>query len=174
MDAGLAAVCGALAGSIATTGAAFVAGWWQRENARLQARSEHVRQRRQPREAVYSEFVSQVTKFSEVYGPSAPPGVALFGAERSQHVVDLYLDLRPQTIAVALAGPDEMAELAEGVEHACAPIYWDALLRKVSLRHGGERRTIDAEQLDAAFRNLREKRSEFLRAARRTLDQDGT
>ncbi|WP_189588949.1 hypothetical protein [Streptomyces massasporeus] len=57
MDAGLAAVLGALAGAVATTGAAFATGWSAREQAKIAARAEHRRQRRDARQAVYEEFI---------------------------------------------------------------------------------------------------------------------
>ncbi len=58
MDAGLAAVLGALAGSVATIGAALATGWAQRESALITVRSEHRRDRREPRQNAYKEFIS--------------------------------------------------------------------------------------------------------------------
>lgn len=53
---------GALAGSVATIGAALATGWAQREGARITARSEHRRQRLEPRTAIYKEFISHATQ----------------------------------------------------------------------------------------------------------------
>ncbi|MGW7548452.1 hypothetical protein ACWGKQ_46160 [Streptomyces sp. NPDC054770] len=66
MDAGLAAVLGALAGAVATTGAAFAAGWSAREQAKFAARAEHKRQRREPREKAYKAFLSEAIALREL------------------------------------------------------------------------------------------------------------
>ncbi|MFD5519095.1 hypothetical protein [Streptomyces sp. NPDC127066] len=63
MDSGIAAVLGALAGSVATIGAALATGWAQREGARIAARSEHRRERREPRHAVYRDLMEAATTF---------------------------------------------------------------------------------------------------------------
>jgi hypothetical protein len=66
MDAGLAAVLGALAGAVATTGAAFATGWATREQAKIAARGEHRRQRRDARHGVYKEFISTASELRKV------------------------------------------------------------------------------------------------------------
>ncbi|MFI8834029.1 hypothetical protein ACIGPN_23780 [Streptomyces afghaniensis] len=65
MDAGLAAVLGALAGSVATIGAALATGWAQREEARIAARAEHRRERREPRLEAYRAFISATSDLRE-------------------------------------------------------------------------------------------------------------
>ncbi|WP_328408809.1 hypothetical protein OG542_05835 [Streptomyces violaceus] len=65
MDAGLAAVLGALAGAVATTGAAFATGWATREQAKIAARAEHRRQRRDARQAVYEDFINAIDELHQ-------------------------------------------------------------------------------------------------------------
>ncbi|MEU7642064.1 hypothetical protein AB0C11_39630 [Streptomyces sp. NPDC039016] len=57
MDAGIAAVCGAIAGSFGTVAAALATGWAQREGARITARAAHVKDQRQPRYDAYKELL---------------------------------------------------------------------------------------------------------------------
>ncbi|WP_399942817.1 hypothetical protein ACGH52_26255 [Streptomyces sp. BBFR25] len=62
MDAGLAAIGGAVVGSFATLGASLAAGWYQREGVRITARSEHRKQRHNAQEGAYREYIKAVTE----------------------------------------------------------------------------------------------------------------
>lgn len=75
MDAGLAAVLGAAVGAIGSGGAAFATGWWagrqarwqvegQQTIAREQVRFEHLKDRREPRSAAYSDLIAFMQNLS--------------------------------------------------------------------------------------------------------------
>ncbi|MET7567437.1 hypothetical protein ABZT04_02865 [Streptomyces sp. NPDC005492] len=61
MDSGLAAVLGAIAASVGSVATAFA----QHETARISARAEHRRERRQPRHDTYRAFIQQVMLVKE-------------------------------------------------------------------------------------------------------------
>ncbi|MGW0987914.1 hypothetical protein ACWD46_17045 [Streptomyces sp. NPDC002486] len=119
MDAGLAAVLGALAGSVATIGAALATGWAQRESARITVRSEHRRERREPRHGVYKEFISEASRMCDEVGIFAtydmfPPD--LVTENRAQRIEGAADSVKEKWVEVALAGPREVAEVASKIE----------------------------------------------------------
>ncbi|MFD7565802.1 hypothetical protein ACFV7O_21665 [Streptomyces tendae] len=118
MDAGLAAVLGALAGSVATIGAALATGWAQREGARITARSEHRRERREPRHTAYREMIEAATSLRDM-----TVQYELFDASeissdvhlREQDILGLHAKqalVRKRAIEVALVGPAPVGEVA--------------------------------------------------------------
>lgn len=61
MDAGLAAIGGALVGAVGAFATAWVGSHVQWKSARLSARAEHIRQRHESREASYKALLSAVS-----------------------------------------------------------------------------------------------------------------
>lgn len=120
MDAGIAAVLGALAGSVATIGAALATGWAQREGARITARSEHRRERREPRFGAYKALIVEASGFRDHVGVFTEV-LAIFPygridepfAERCEALADA---VRERWVTVALVGPKEVAEIAALLE----------------------------------------------------------
>ncbi|MEV5374998.1 hypothetical protein AB0L26_03340 [Streptomyces nondiastaticus] len=116
MDAGLAAVLGALAGSVATIGAAVATGWAQREEARIAARSEHKRERREPRHEVYRQFISEANHMGQQAGVYSSLGAALtpdyFTEDRTRRVHEMARLIEAKATEAALAGPKEITESA--------------------------------------------------------------
>ncbi|WP_158686603.1 hypothetical protein [Streptomyces griseoflavus] len=117
MDAGLAAVLGALAGSVATIGAALATGWAQREGARITARSEHRRERREPRHAVYRELIEAATTLQNLTGhyayfDDAMPDDLHLNEEDVARIFQQQRDIKPLAIQAALAGPADVGEVA--------------------------------------------------------------
>ncbi|MEW9519338.1 hypothetical protein [Streptomyces tubercidicus] len=112
MDAGTAAVLGALAGSVATIGAAMATGWAQREGARITARSEHRRERREPRYNAYKEFIAEATRMRNA---SAVWGIDLsHTSEVDDEIIDYWRlvenALKNKARDVVLAGPTKVTK----------------------------------------------------------------
>lgn len=92
MDAGLAAVLGAVAGAVAT----FVTGRTSRDQAQFAAKVEHVRQRREGRELAYRGFVSAAAKvrdlyLDEVWGGQTPGAFVAAVSELEDRWLDVTL-----------------------------------------------------------------------------------
>ncbi|MFF1377548.1 hypothetical protein [Streptomyces sp. NPDC058308] len=113
MDAGIAAVCGALAGSVATIGAAFAAGWWQREGARIAVRAEYRRERRQPRHDAYKELISAASEIMEL-SKYSNPGQSEFDEPFEAAIVRL----KETWLEIALLGPQNVVDLGSEVQRA--------------------------------------------------------
>lgn len=99
MDAGLAAVCGALAGTFGTIGTAFATGWWQRQNAQLTVRAEHRREQRQPRYDAYKAFSSACAELAELARSRNTENPAFEAA------IDLESTVKAQWVEISLLGP---------------------------------------------------------------------
>lgn len=116
MDAGLAAVLGALAGSVATIGAALATGWSQREGARIAARSEHRRERREPRHEVYRQFIAEANHMGQQAAVYCTLGAALrpdyYTEARTQRVHEMTRLIQSKATESALAGPKDVTESA--------------------------------------------------------------
>ncbi|MFE2687517.1 hypothetical protein [Streptomyces mirabilis] len=118
MDAGTAAVLGALAGSVATIGAALATGWAQREGARIGARSEHRRARREPRQETYKEFISaalafrtEIVRFTHV--DFMPDQIDEATTDRLYEAAQA---IKERALDVALAGPRRVSKEALKIE----------------------------------------------------------
>lgn len=118
MDAGTAAVLGALAGSVATIGAALATGWAQREGARIAARAEHRRERREPRLAIYKEFISVATAFRSESSPYTIPELIPDNLEKeaADSISEAAAELKKSATDVALAGPRRVSKEAIRIE----------------------------------------------------------
>ncbi|MFF1845241.1 hypothetical protein ACFVW9_26530 [Streptomyces sp. NPDC058217] len=142
MDAGLAAIGGAIVGTFATLGASLAAGWFQREGVRITARSEHRKQRHSAQESAYREFIKAATEtialLQDVHLPTQTTRgggdelVAIVSPRFDLSTVftnDFFeeLELRESQatsawIEVSLAGPSSVAEkgkkLIESIQQA--------------------------------------------------------
>ncbi|MER6532160.1 hypothetical protein [Streptomyces sp. NPDC001508] len=181
MDAGLAAVLGALAGSVATIGAALATGWAQREGARIAARSEHRRERRGPRENIYKEFVASVTRmrlWSGIY--SLDPDVIPddMGEEETGEIFRVVNEIERKATDAALAGPKKVAQAARrvariGYEMAA---YASALPRFLTGNAERDRETRRRVQLqvNALAKQFEQSVDDFVLDAQAALDDDGS
>ncbi|MCD9592326.1 hypothetical protein [Streptomyces sp. 8ZJF_21] len=101
MDAGIAAVCGALAGGVATIGAALATGWSQREGARIAARAQYINEVRQPRREAYRGLISSATELSTA---AASEAIAL-ESERMNQALSLGEPIEKSWLDISLLGP---------------------------------------------------------------------
>jgi hypothetical protein len=112
MDAGLAAVCGALAGSLGTIGAALASGRAQRAGAEIAARAEHRKSRRDPREAAYKDYAASVAVLLDwEYYDDEP--------SQDDELHPLLVDIRKAWTEVIFAGPLAVKGPADRLMDAC-------------------------------------------------------
>jgi hypothetical protein len=183
MDAGLAAALGALAGSVATIGAALATGWAQREGARITARSEHRLQRREPRNASYKAFITAVSHMRDLttifvvsYDQFPFERVGEEFAQRCSQVAD---QVREAWVDVALSGPKNVTEVASSLERLSNALAFrtEGLVRLLSTQervlsssaYEGVKDVIaeEAQKFDDAVEN-------FILLAQTALDDDGS
>jgi hypothetical protein len=182
MDAGLAAVLGALAGSVATIGAALATGWAQRESVRITARSEHRRERREPRQTVYGEFISLLFELRNVVAPLAVVTDDGFTDQVNQIPVDQCVNLADRivgkSIDVALSGPAEVTRRAGNLQ--ALGFMLAVAVRAVQERFAEDgwetehRRTLAHSYLTKRTLEYQNSLNEFVVCAQAALDDDGT
>ncbi|MFH8610626.1 hypothetical protein ACH4D5_24425 [Streptomyces sp. NPDC018029] len=181
MDAGLAAVLGALAGGIGTTLAGMAAGWASREQARIAARAEHRRVRQGPRENAYTAFIGAGSALRDHALPmffgyeeilDRPPITEEFLREaqlRLQAVVTAWL-------TVTLAGPRSVQRAATDIYDcskelaAYGPAIY-AMSQSGDLLESVDRLQLEAHQLIVKLNDLL---GVFTGLAQQVLDDDGT
>lgn len=161
MDAGLAAVCGALAGSLGTIGAALASGRAQRAGAEIVARAEHRKSRREPREAAYKGYVAAVSKVLDwEYYDDEP--------NQDDELHPLLVNIREAWTEVMFAGPSKVKTSAESLIDACVAF-------RIAVR---ERAESDFQTpmtwVADARREIRICLSLFVDAAQIALDDDGS
>jgi hypothetical protein len=189
MDAGLAAVLGALAGSVATIGAALATGWSAREQAKMGARAEHLRQRRDARQAVYEEFIDAAqehanwTKILLAPAPEdfddlerlniLPPGMDL--ATVISESKSLHEKVKRVSTRVQIAGPKEVSAAAVMVCDKSGEVFGSLGVTAVTRNYPGAR-TLSQKWQDGCARYVAFSgaRSDFTEKARLALDNDGT
>lgn len=177
MDAGLAAVLGALVGGAGTVTAGVVTGWAAREQAKITARAEHHRHRIDSREAAYRAFIGSCNTLidhvgSKYWEGARPPAPTREFAEETRRLAQAVRDGWQE---IALLGPVAAAAAASACEHeafqmaaqcffhsasgtfALSPAEVEEIVTRVSTRHG----------------NLKESLAAFTHVARETLDSDG-
>ncbi|MEU8619939.1 hypothetical protein [Streptomyces sp. NPDC048623] len=186
MDAGLAAVLGALAGAVATTGAAVAAGWAQREVARITARSQHRKERLQSRQSHYREFASAAYTVRDLVKRSV-------GHRESSHVVTDQFSQELQTawkalqgarLDVVLSGPDQVGMAAQKLEELASEVSREArvfivmgmletqgVVMSESDRRDRHEALMFVQNSATAFE---EKVGEFERLAQAALEDDGS
>ncbi|MCX4881938.1 hypothetical protein [Streptomyces sp. NBC_00847] len=176
MDAGLAAVLGALAGAVATTGAAFATGWATREQARIAARAEHQRQRRDAREAVYEKFINNVealvSKTSIPFNsitqyPSLRPNL--------RELSSLNDTLGEITTKVTLAGPEHISKRATLINFYTVRLITILALIEVQITaNENEVASEDWAKAQEDQEKLAQEFAGFSIDAQAVLDDDGT
>ncbi|MFE7712994.1 hypothetical protein ACFU6I_46395 [Streptomyces sp. NPDC057486] len=183
MDAGLAAVLGALAGSVATIGAALTTGWTQREGVRITARSEHRSQRREPRNSSYKKFITEASRLRDL-AAAFTVAHAEFPYETVDSVFAGRCEIATRTVQetwvdVALAGPKQVSEAAAKLERLSNALAFRilGLHRLVS----DESRMLTDRALDGIKDVIAGEAEEFDRTldvfvllAQAALDDDGT
>lgn len=170
MDAGLAAVCGALAGSVATIGAALATGWSSREQAKIAARAEHRRQRRDARQATYEAYIAAARATHEFMKSLSDEPEEL----TRQEARAVMKEMDTQHVRVHLAGPEAIHDAAFEVAKAGGSCF-HAISRFIAI--DGESlqdRVPIYMSLDTAAVDLRETLWRFIEASHNALDDDGT
>jgi len=121
MDAGTAAICGALAGSAGTVLAALATGWAQRESSRIGVRAEYQRDRRQSRHENYRKFIAAADEIKDLtlYQWTPLTGPETTTPEEIVRITELANELRAILVEVQLAGPTRVIEIAGTVYVAC-------------------------------------------------------
>jgi hypothetical protein len=182
MDAGLAAVLGALAGSVATIGAALATGWAQREGARIAARAEHRRERRQPRHDIYRDLLEVATTFHgsirhyEFFEAEVPADLSL----REEDMPDLWqkhVAVKKAAIEVALAGPKEVSDVAMRLANWSEQSFmYVSALTGLHPSQAADQRTWNFTTQRATDTSKRYGRAleEFVPRAQAALDDDGS
>ncbi|MGW7277035.1 hypothetical protein ACWGIV_01735 [Streptomyces sp. NPDC054844] len=183
MNAVVAALLGTLLGALATIGAAVVTGWAQREGARISARSQHVKDRHEPRRSEYRAFMKVATDLNERI-------LTTDGYRDTTREEELALrrHVYERWIEVSLLGPDSVIEagarLRDSVLGTLAAMAESRSL--VEDLNRGNHEDDDAEasalnayeeslhSLDALAHLLIEEVAVFAEAARAALDDDGT
>ncbi|MEU8849050.1 hypothetical protein AB0C70_23000 [Streptomyces sp. NPDC048564] len=182
MDAGLAAVLGALAGAVATTGAAFATGWSAREQAKITARAEHRRQRRDARQAVYEELINAVEMLIEATR-SVDLGVTASRANQEQsyfipdmkEVKSLEKSVRKIATKVTLAGPASISEMVEELRGIARSLAANLIRIEMGIEFPGIPEHKEGWLLAEADRvALYRAVAEFAAGAQAILDDDGT
>ncbi|MGW1267555.1 hypothetical protein [Streptomyces sp. NPDC002491] len=182
MDAGLAAVLGALAGAIGTSLAGFATSWASREQAKITARAEHHRHRREPREAAYRAFITASNDLANHMGPTyglpesatfpVPPPSREFtneGRRLAALVKACWQD-------IALLGPPSVAEAATKTEAQAFQLASQCFLHSSSnaFNLSSEETARTGARARDRYSELRRQIIEFTNAARHALDDDGT
>lgn len=178
MDAGLAAVLGALAGAVGAVGGAWMTSRGQLKSARLAARAEHRRQRREPRNEVYATFLKSSNQLLDAWTPIRSIGDV--NAERRDIVYAAVDSIDTAYSAVALSGPEAVSDIAEEIRDHAARLRQEARF----LWAGHHVRQDDGEpeewisDIEARVPRARTALSALIRsftvAARTTLDDDGS
>lgn len=126
MDAGLAAVLGAIVGAIGSSGAAITTSILGRGQARMQMRAEHVRMLREPRRNSYIAFAECSQQVVELCGTARQCATTASveegpqRADRLREAVDAYKqasdlfygELQKALASVTVEGPEHVTEAA--------------------------------------------------------------
>ncbi|MFD3638727.1 hypothetical protein [Streptomyces griseus] len=183
MDAGLAAVCGALAGAIGAVGAAWATSNAQLKSARLAARAEHLRQRRDTRSVHYRELITAVSDLLAHLRSGQSVGRPLFRFTNDylNDMKSLCQNVRSKVEDVALAGPPEVRNAAYRIRRAMEITFeavdqLNANLREVELTSESEH-PMEARNINDFARGrdrIGELLEDFSDEASDALDDDGT
>ncbi|MER7172640.1 proline dehydrogenase [Streptomyces mesophilus] len=168
MDAGLAAVLGAVVGSLATLGAAIV-------NGHATARSQFDQWRRQQRRDAYGNYLSALhdrdIAMDAILDALRSDGPDLQCVdEKVQHFINLAREVHRATEVVHIEGPASLTKAADDVARASAG-FSEVMQRLVKNAHAGDVSTKDADNALATERErvLYEAVKGFRTAARDVL-----
>lgn len=109
-------MCGAVAGAVGAVGAAWATSRTQWKSAKLAARAEHLRQRRESRASSYRKFIDAHWKFAALTEPfhyAHAPRRDLFELQTTKKLQEAWEELRVAFLDVSLAGPQEVARVAD-------------------------------------------------------------
>jgi hypothetical protein len=183
MDAGIAAVLGALAGSVATIGAALATGWAQREGARIVARSEHRRERREPRHEAYRDLIEAATALTDAtaqynfFDAEMPSDLHLQDADIAGFLEKRVL-VKKAAISVALVGPQGVSETAMKVAELSNELftYVTALTGLNNAEEPADDRTWNyaTKKATRLHKEYAATVNQFVSRAQAALDDDGT
>ncbi|MDT0488886.1 hypothetical protein RM717_00015 [Streptomyces griseus] len=185
MDAGLAAVCGALAGAVATTGAALATGWATREAARIAARSQHRKDRREPRQAIYKDFLTAAHNFARILKRSGGmvSNIEQIDEAFSNELQAVAAEITRIRVDLSLHGPENVSELARKIDELAVEARTETSVYVVLgvFEDAGELTDQDRRDRQNARERIRyltpviqEQTIQFERAARLALDDDGS
>ncbi|GGT71393.1 hypothetical protein GCM10010256_32500 [Streptomyces coeruleorubidus] len=179
MNEGIAAIAGALAGSLGTIAAAVATGRASREQARIAARAEFLRQRREPREAAYRKVIEAVGavrehETRENFTDAPEEEWAPRGARYVREALDRCQPVKEAWQDAALLGPAPVSAAAEELGAANEDLVrsLDALLFVFS--EGVLPAQSMWEAHDTARDRLAKARSVFITGAQGALEDDGT
>ncbi|MGW1215694.1 hypothetical protein ACWD5F_39290 [Streptomyces sp. NPDC002499] len=169
VDAGFAAVLGALAGAAATTGAGLVTGWAARQQTRTTARVEHRKLLMEPRRQAYRQFIAAAMAFLEHH--ELVITTRRVDAAFADEAARLAEAVKEGWVSVALAGPKDAEKWAaafrkECREHARALAYFTDPTANTPDDHWPE--------LYGTWMELGDRMSAFISAVQLTLDDDGS
>jgi hypothetical protein len=169
MDAGLAAVSGAIAGAVATVGAAFVNGWTQRQGTLLTIKAADRKDLREPRLDAYGTFLSCVTNLLRLAKHGEGDRVRTLKA--MQAAVDRLDELYP---IIAMRSPRDVRDHAERINAGAKDLYDFYFNTEFKDGAGDSARGAadEALKLDFYMRLLHKSRDEFLDAAQKVLSDD--
>ncbi|MGW0633583.1 hypothetical protein [Streptomyces sp. NPDC002758] len=188
MDAGLAAVLGAVAGAIGTSLAGVSTGWASQQQAKIAARSAHQLERRQSRETAYRAFMRAADTLHEHVAPMVSSwGMAEGFVIRRTPNQDFCDEaaahggvLRDAWLEVSLLGPSSVLdpavsvlELGKDVFGGCSLVF---MLSHIDLSEEPEMRDEIAyaqQRTRDATSQFGKKIQEFGKSAQRALDDDG-
>jgi hypothetical protein len=174
MDAGLAAVLGALAGAAGTTLAGLATGWSAREQARITARAEHQRQRRQPRHEVYENLIRTAASVRDHAGSRFAYDIVANPTLEYCHESEQLADtIKEQWIQVALAGPKIVEQPAADIARSAAELSACAYGFYSECTNAGDEEE-HWEKGKEVYRRLQQELDVFISAAQEALDDDGT
>ncbi|MFF4738266.1 hypothetical protein ACFY2W_20640 [Streptomyces sp. NPDC001262] len=166
MDAGLAAVSGALAAAVATVGAAFAAGWAQREGMQLTIRAEDRKDLRRPRFEVYLSLFTHATNLHRMAALGESDRSTILEAMQAE--VDNIEKLWP---TVALRGPEDVATHAEEINNRAQSLY---TFYRMAIEGTAGKPAHEARTLNALLNVLKESTDSFKAAAQKALYGDET
>ncbi|MEU2901116.1 hypothetical protein ACWC4E_33925 [Streptomyces sp. NPDC001273] len=168
MDAGLAAVLGAMAGSLGAIGAAFATRSGMRQQSLINARAEHQRHRRESRQAAYEAFAVAADAVDSFYYAQIRESDNLSNFDM-QTALEVRRALELARLRVTLAGPASLADISQDVWLQLANLQHVAIHLS---RSGGTQR--ERQSFTTALNDLRGKISKYMSSAQSALDQDGT
>lgn len=174
MDAGLAAVLGALAGSVSTIGASIATSRAQREEARIAARASNRQQLRAPRENAYRAFIESsmaLLNQTDIFR-SDPTATDHVTPELSELVDGLAKTVTEKWLDVALAGPPTAEQAARAIMKTAGDVH---IYVRITSRSG---RPIEFRSPISRARNhvlrLGREIDKFVLIAERSLNDDGS
>ncbi|MFI9247148.1 hypothetical protein ACIGXF_32275 [Streptomyces sp. NPDC053086] len=180
MDAGLAAVLGAVTGAVSTLLASVVTGWSQRAGTRITVRAEHRRDVREVRRTAYRGFLAAAGPVEEMvvnfHRLSGVP-LHLFTPGLVSRSEELYRSLDSAWREVVLNSPVEVLQHATAVKEKALDLLTFVKDGASHLERSAPSVEFDAETVGTfleSTRTIEDDMSGFRRQAAEALLDDGT